>query len=128
MSSKPVVKKLACDSKEARTNHVRSKLSDILKVYLENMFPEYYPDNRNIGPFKYRFRLSIFQINYSIHDIDIDYRTALRDNERKNARGNDPLVSVVDHRLLDDMVLVRRDSPIFLQFFYLFSIFFLNCF
>jgi hypothetical protein len=34
------------------------------------MFPEYYPDNRNIGPFKYRFRSLIFQINYSIDDID----------------------------------------------------------
>jgi hypothetical protein len=70
MSSKPAVIKLACDLKEAQTNHVRSKLSEILKVYLENMFPEYYPDNQNIGPFKYRFRLSIFQINYSIDDID----------------------------------------------------------
>jgi hypothetical protein len=70
MSSKPVVIKLACDSKEAQTNHVRSKLSEILKVYLENMFPEYYTDNQNIGPFKYRFRLSIFQINNSIDDID----------------------------------------------------------
>jgi hypothetical protein len=75
MSSKPVVIKLACDLKEAQSNHVRSKLSEIQKVYLENMFPEYYPDNRNIGPFKYRFRLSIFQINYSIDNID--YRTAL---------------------------------------------------
>jgi hypothetical protein len=74
MSSKPVVIKLACDSKEAQTNHVRSKLSEILNVYLENMFPEYCRDNQNIGPFKYLFRLSIFQINYlSI----IDYRTAL---------------------------------------------------
>jgi hypothetical protein len=70
MSSKPVVIKFACDSKEARTNHVRSKLSAILKVYLEIMFPEYYPDNQNIGPYKYRFRLSIFQINYSIEDIN----------------------------------------------------------
>jgi hypothetical protein len=70
MSSKPVVIKLACDSKEAQTNHVRSKLSEILKVYLENIFPEYYPKNLNIGPFKYRFRLSIFQINYSIDNID----------------------------------------------------------
>jgi hypothetical protein len=38
-----VVIKLPCDSKEAQTNHVRSKLSEILKVYLLNMFPEYYP-------------------------------------------------------------------------------------
>jgi hypothetical protein len=74
MSSKPVVIKLACDLKEAQTNHVRSKLSEILNVYLENMFQEYYPDDQNIGPFKYRFRLSIFQINYSIDDID--YLTA----------------------------------------------------
>jgi hypothetical protein len=50
-------------------------LSDILKVYKENIFPEKYCDNQNIGPFKYRFRLSIFQINHSIDDID--YRTAL---------------------------------------------------
>jgi hypothetical protein len=70
MLSKPVVIKLACDSKEAQTNHVRSKLIEIMRVYLENMFPEYYPDNRNIRPFKYRFRLSIFQINYLIDDID----------------------------------------------------------
>jgi hypothetical protein len=34
------------------------------------MFPEYYPESQNIGPFKYRFLLSIFQINYSIDDID----------------------------------------------------------
>jgi hypothetical protein len=34
------------------------------------MFPEKYRDHQNIGPFKYRFRLSIFQINYSIDDID----------------------------------------------------------
>jgi hypothetical protein len=39
------------------------------------MFPEKYCNNRNIGPFKYRLRLSIHQINYSIDDID--YRTAL---------------------------------------------------
>jgi hypothetical protein len=32
MSSKPVVIKLDCDLKETQTNHVRSKLSDILKV------------------------------------------------------------------------------------------------
>jgi hypothetical protein len=51
-------------------NHVRSKLSDVLKVYKENMFPEKYIVNRNIGPFKYRFGLSIFQINYSIDNID----------------------------------------------------------
>jgi hypothetical protein len=70
MTSRPVVITLACDSKEAQTNHVRSKLSEILKVYLENMFPEYYPDNRNIGLFKYRFRLLICQINYLIDDID----------------------------------------------------------
>jgi hypothetical protein len=44
------------------------------------MFPEKYRDNRNIGPFKYRFRLSIFQINYLIDDID--YRTAFA-NERE---------------------------------------------
>jgi hypothetical protein len=68
MTSKPVVIKLACDSKEAQTNHFRSKLSGISKVYLENMFPEHYTDNQNIGPFKYRFRLLIFQINYSIDD------------------------------------------------------------
>jgi hypothetical protein len=70
MSSKPVVIQLACDLKEAQTNHVGSKWSEILKVYLENMFPKYYPDNQNIGPFKYWFRLSIFQMNYSIDDID----------------------------------------------------------
>jgi hypothetical protein len=34
------------------------------------MFPEKYIDNQNIGPFKYRFRLLIFQINYSIDNID----------------------------------------------------------
>jgi hypothetical protein len=33
MSSKPVVIKLDCDLRETQTNHVRSKLSDILKVY-----------------------------------------------------------------------------------------------
>jgi hypothetical protein len=84
MSSKPVVIKLACDSKEAQTNHVRSKLSEILNVYLENMFPEYYPDNRNIGPFKYRtIQISdhsnigsnyrYFKLIIRLHD-DIDYR------------------------------------------------------
>jgi hypothetical protein len=71
-----VVKKLDCESKETQTNQVRSKLNEILKVYQENMFPEKYRDNRKIGPFKYRFRLSIFQINYSIDDID--YRKALK--------------------------------------------------
>jgi hypothetical protein len=35
-----VVIKLECDSKETQTNHVRSKLSEILKVYFKNMFPE----------------------------------------------------------------------------------------
>jgi hypothetical protein len=66
---------LDCDLKETQTNHVRSKLSEILKVYFENLFPEKYHNNRNIGPFKYWFRLSTFQINYSIDDIN--YRTAL---------------------------------------------------
>jgi hypothetical protein len=78
MSSKPVVIKLACDLKEAQTNHVRSKLSEILKVYFENMFPEYYPNNRNIGPFKYRFQLSIFQFSYSIDNIDYQLSHGLR--------------------------------------------------
>jgi hypothetical protein len=84
MSSKPVVIQLACDSKKAQTNHVRSKLSEILKVYLENMFPEYYPYNRNIGPFKYRFRLSIFQINYLIDNIDyqLSHGLSLRTTDR----------------------------------------------
>jgi hypothetical protein len=40
MSSTPVVIKLECDLKETQTNHVRSKLSEILKVYLKNMLPE----------------------------------------------------------------------------------------
>jgi hypothetical protein len=40
MSSTPVVLKLECDSKETQMNHVRSKLSEILKVYFKNMFPE----------------------------------------------------------------------------------------
>jgi hypothetical protein len=66
MSSKPVVIKLDCDSKETQTNHGISKLCEIFKVYLENMFTEKYRDNRNIGPFKYPFRLSIFQINSEI--------------------------------------------------------------
>jgi hypothetical protein len=75
MSSKPVAIKLYCDSKETQTKHVRSKLSEILNVYLENIFPETYHDNQNIGPFKYRFGLSIFKINYSIDDID--YRLSI---------------------------------------------------
>jgi hypothetical protein len=33
------------------------------------MFPEKYCANPNIGPIKYRFQLSIFQINYSIDNI-----------------------------------------------------------
>jgi hypothetical protein len=70
MSSKAVVMKFNCDSKETQTNHVRSKLSEILTVYLKNTFPDKYRDNQNFGPFKYRFRLSIFQINYSIDNID----------------------------------------------------------
>jgi hypothetical protein len=77
MSSKSVVIKLVCDSKETQTNHVRLTLSEILKVFLENMFPEKYGNNQNIGPFKYRFRLSIFPINSSIKILIIDYRTAL---------------------------------------------------
>jgi hypothetical protein len=40
MSSTPVVLKLECDTKENQTNHVRSKLSEILKVNFKNMFPE----------------------------------------------------------------------------------------
>jgi hypothetical protein len=40
MSSTSVVIKLECDSKETQTNHVRSKLSDIMKVYFKNMFLE----------------------------------------------------------------------------------------
>jgi hypothetical protein len=39
MSSTPVVIKLECDLKETHTDHVRYKLSEILKVYLENIFP-----------------------------------------------------------------------------------------
>jgi hypothetical protein len=53
MSSKPVVIKLDWDLKEIQTNHVGSKLSEILKVYLENMYPKKYYDNQNIGPYKY---------------------------------------------------------------------------
>jgi hypothetical protein len=34
------------------------------------MFPEKYINNQNSVPFIYRFRLLIFQINYSIDDID----------------------------------------------------------
>jgi hypothetical protein len=70
MSSQPVVIQLDCDLKETQTNHVRSKLSAILQVYKENMFPEKYHDNQNIGPVIYRLRLSIFQINYLIDDIN----------------------------------------------------------
>jgi hypothetical protein len=70
MSSKPMVIKLDCDSKETQTNHVRSKLNDIFIVNKENMFPEKYHDNRNIGPFKYLFLLSVFQIIYSIDDVN----------------------------------------------------------
>jgi hypothetical protein len=40
MSSTLVFIKLECDSKETQMNHVRSKWSEILKVYLKNMFPE----------------------------------------------------------------------------------------
>jgi hypothetical protein len=40
MSSTPVVIKLECDLKETQMNHVRSKLSEILKVYFKNMVPE----------------------------------------------------------------------------------------
>jgi hypothetical protein len=70
MSSTPVVIKLECHSKEAQTNNVRSKLSEILKVYFKTCSQKKYCDNRNIGPFKYRFRLSTFLINYSIDDIN----------------------------------------------------------
>jgi hypothetical protein len=79
MSSKPVVIKLDCDSKETQTNHVGSKLSEILKVYLENIFPEKYCNNRNIGLFKYRFRLLIFQIYYSIDNIGYRLSHGLND-------------------------------------------------
>jgi hypothetical protein len=91
MSSKPVVIKLYCDSKETQTNHVRSKLSDILKVYKENMFPEKYRDNQNIRPFKYRFRLSIFQINYSIDDTDYRLWHGLTNNTCRMSQENDPM-------------------------------------
>jgi hypothetical protein len=63
---------LACDLKGAQTNHVRSKLSKILQVYLENMFPEYYTGNQNIGS-NYQYFKLIIQLTISI----IDYRTAL---------------------------------------------------
>jgi hypothetical protein len=63
-----VVIKLKCDLNEAKTHNV---LSEISIVNLENMFPEKnHCDNRNIGPLKYRFLLSIYQINYLIDDID----------------------------------------------------------
>jgi hypothetical protein len=39
-----------------------------------------YLGNKNIGPFKHRFRLSIFQINYSIDGIE--YRTALHQSKQ----------------------------------------------
>jgi hypothetical protein len=65
-----MVIKLDCDSKETQTNHVRSKLNDIFIVNKENMFPEKYHDNRNIGPFKYLFLLSVFRINYLSDNID----------------------------------------------------------
>jgi hypothetical protein len=50
---------------------------------LKNTFPELYPNNRKIGPFKYRFRLSIFQINYSIDDIDYRLSHGLRGREER---------------------------------------------
>jgi hypothetical protein len=39
-------------------------------VILDNPFQEKYLDIRNIGPLKYRFQLSIFQISYSIDYIN----------------------------------------------------------
>jgi hypothetical protein len=47
------------------------------------MFPEKYRDNRNIGPFKYRFRLSIFQMNYLIDNIDYRLSHGLSTRNRK---------------------------------------------
>jgi hypothetical protein len=38
----PVVIKLKCDLKKTKTANVRSKLSEISIVYLENLFPEKY--------------------------------------------------------------------------------------
>jgi hypothetical protein len=40
--AKKITVQLDCDSKETQANHVGSKLSDILKVYFENMFKEKY--------------------------------------------------------------------------------------
>jgi hypothetical protein len=94
MSSKPVLTKLDCDLKETQTNHDRLKLIEILKVFLENMFPEKYHRNQNIGPFKNQFRLSIFQINYLIDDID--YRTALLVTHPSTIRAQRCLTSVLD--------------------------------
>jgi hypothetical protein len=48
------------------------------------MFPEKYHDNQNIGPFKYRFRLSIFQINYSIDKIDYRLSHGLKFGDRQS--------------------------------------------
>jgi hypothetical protein len=42
---------------------------DIESLLINLFSKKIYRDNQNIGPCKYRFRLSIFQINYSIDNI-----------------------------------------------------------
>ena len=73
---------MKCDSKETKTNHVRSKLSEISKVNLENILPEKISNYRNIGPFKgsdYRYFKLVIRLTISI----IDYRTALSEIVKK---------------------------------------------
>jgi hypothetical protein len=75
MSSKPVVIKLYCDSKETQTKHVRSKLSEILNHITIIKIS----DHSNIGS-DYRYLKLIIRLTISIIDYRlsiIDYRTAL---------------------------------------------------
>jgi hypothetical protein len=66
------------------------------------MFPEKYRDHQNIGTFKYRFRLSIFQINYSIDNID--YRRALLNR----AKGNSQLLFCILYKVAGNEVNTRH--------------------
>jgi hypothetical protein len=59
MTSTPVVIQLECDSKATQTNHVISKLIEIVKVYLKNMFS------------KEILQLILDHLNISVPIIDI---------------------------------------------------------
>jgi hypothetical protein len=74
----PVVIKLKPDSHKTKTYLVRLQTSEICLINLDKYSQKNCLDNQNIGPLKYWFRLSIFQISYLIDDIDYRLSLALK--------------------------------------------------